>query len=63
MEEKVPETMFLSVCGSGEDEWLSASKTEADAVKNTDDEDVALVGEYKLVAVRNRRIVTSVVDA
>ncbi len=63
MEDKFPQTVFLSEAGSGEDAYLSASKTEEEAIKVTDDESTALVAEYKLIAVRKRQISTSVIDA
>jgi hypothetical protein len=58
-----PETLYISECGSGDDAYLGAAETEREAIKATDDEIEALVAEYKLVAVRNRKIESSVVDA
>ena len=63
MEPKFPETVFVSIGGSSDDEFLSASKTEEAAIKATENEKVAEVAEYRLVTVRNRAIVTSVADA
>jgi hypothetical protein len=63
MEEQFPETVFLSQCGEGEDKWLSASKIEVEAVKATEDGENAKVAEYRLVSLRDRRLVTTVEDA
>jgi hypothetical protein len=63
MKSAFPKVLFVAVAGSGEDTYLAASKTEQEAIKGTDDEETATVAEYKLAAVRKRKIVTSVADA
>jgi hypothetical protein len=51
-----PKTVYLSIGGSGENEFLIASDTELKAIKGTDDEETARVAEYQLVQVRHRTI-------
>ena len=65
MEDKFPETIFVSECGSGEDAYLAANRTEHTAIAGTDDGTEAEVAEYRLVKVTRLKIVTTVttVDA
>lgn len=58
-----PKTVYLSIGGGGDDSYLSASNTEQDAIKATDDGAQAQVAEYRLVSVRKRRLHTAVIDA
>jgi hypothetical protein len=60
---KFPKTIFVSIAGSGEDEYLSACDTEESAIKSTDNGETGTVAEYELVTTRKRRIAVSVVDA
>jgi hypothetical protein len=62
MEEIFPDVLYISQSGNGEDVYLSASKTEQEAIAATDESDRALVAEYRLVKKRQRKIVTSVED-
>ena len=60
---KFPKTIFVSVAGSGENEYLNAAETEQEAIKATDDEKTAFVAEYQFVSKRKRSIVITVEDA
>ena len=60
MEETFPKTLFISQAGSGDDAYLSACKTEEQAIKATDDETTAYIAEYQLIAVSRRKLITTV---
>ncbi len=63
MEKKFPQTLFVSECGSGEDVFLSANRSEQAAITATENETEAEVAEYRLVKVSRRKINTTVIDA
>ena len=60
---KFPKTIFVSVAGSGENEYLNAAETEQEAIKATDHGKTAFVAEYQLVSKRKRSSVITVEDA
>ena len=63
MDQIFPQTIFVALAGSGDDAYLSISKTEIEAIMSTDDENQAMVAEYLLVSLRHRAISKTVVNA
>jgi len=61
--ESFPKTVFISIAGSGENSYLSASETEKEAIAATDDGLHAEVAEYRRVSIRKRQLHTAVIDA